>query len=72
MNERTMNDFSTLRMVAEQKQQIIENYNMGFYTPMEFYCQLVDTYTWVNGKRWRWHLLCLLPAWMFNLYERLR
>ena len=57
-------------MMAESRQQIVENYNMGFITLYEYYCQLIDTYTWVNGKRWMWHLMCLLPSWPFNLYER--
>ena len=67
---RTKYDISTLRMMAESRQQIVENYNMGFITLYEYYCQILDTYTWVNGKRWQWHLMCLTPSWPFRLYEK--
>lgn len=67
-----MNNFAELRMAVECRQEIIENYNMGFLNAKDLYCQLSDTYTWLNGKRWQWHLLCLLPKWMFSLYERIR
>ena len=70
------------RHAVEYRQEIRENYNMGFYMPSEYYCLLWDTYRWLHGhsndiKRYRraervWHLLCLLPEWMFKLYERVR
>ena len=69
------------RQAAEQRQQIRENYFMGFLMPSEYYCQLWDTYRWLYGtedlKRYRraeriWHFLCLLPEWVFKIYERVR
>lgn len=68
------------RRAVQERRQIVENYNMGFLMPSEYYCQLWDVYSWLNGddakkyERTRkiWHLLCLLPKWVFSLYERVR
>ena len=67
------------RLCVKHRRQIIENYNMGFITPCELYCQLWDLYCWITTderqyerRRKIWHLLCLLPSWVFSLYERVR
>lgn len=64
-------DISNLRNAAECRMQITDNYNMGFITLYEYYCQILDTYTWLNGRRWMWHLLCLCPSFPFAMYEKI-
>jgi hypothetical protein len=70
------------REAAKHRSEIRENYNMGFYLPSEYYCLLWDTYRWFYSRpgEWEkfkraeriWHFLCLLPEWVFKIYERVR
>lgn len=46
--------------------QIEDNYNMGFITYREYCCQR----THARGQMKKWHILCLIPAWIFNLIDR--
>lgn len=56
-------------LIAELN-QIDFNYNMGFATKREYYCQRAYTKASYGGHFWQflwWKMLCITPKFIFNL-----
>lgn len=49
----------------ELLKQIEDCYNMGFITYGEYCCQRAHA----KGQMKKWHILCLVPDWVFSLIE---
>lgn len=47
--------------------EITENYNMGFLTEKEYFCQRAH----VLYPRFIWMIFCIIPSFAYNLYMKL-